>query len=128
MTHSAVEHTRGIFFHYGNETLFGEFVWTLLQKLPQMCCTFLHCFAFTFCSVHPKPAPQGFSLETVLVFSYAKPRCSSFLLMFWVIIMLSDEPLSNRSIILSYLSLSHHSDAKVQYHFLQYSVVLLMHQ
>ena len=62
------------------------------------CFAFSGCFVFTFCRVHPKQAPGGLSLETVLVFHHVKPQSSSFLLMFWIIILLEDEPLTNQSV------------------------------
>lgn len=45
--------------------LYMEWKWNIVWKVHlQLCCT---CFAFTFCTVHPKQAPWGLSLEIVLV-------------------------------------------------------------
>lgn len=92
---------------------------------------FLLCFGllFNLFPVQSKPAPWGFSPETVLLFPHVRPSSTSFLLMFWVSILLF-EPLTNQSTFLHYFSFPYCSSIEIHfassYSTILYSVVLMM--
>ena len=93
LDHSAAHHAPCCFFSFydGNKILFRKFV-----SVPTIVILAV-CFDFIFCPVHPKPAPYGSSVKTVLVVHHVNSPSGSVLLMLWVIIMLWDEPLLNQS-------------------------------